>query len=109
MADKFYRVATIADTETESDVIDISNYFLTHIKTPDSMTGTALTLKGGFADDDLATIKDIAGVDYTYTITSTGYVYVVDAVLTAGLRYISLVSGSAESGAKKIELFGYRI
>lgn len=109
MADQIYTTTIIADTETESAAVNVEEYFITHIQVPASMTGTALTLKGGNAADDLDTLKDTENAAISITIDSNAAIYPIDAKYTAGVKYMSVVSGSAESGAKTIKLHGYRI
>lgn len=109
MADQFYATTVIANTETESAAVNVSDYFITHIQVPASMTGTALTIKCGNTAADMAALKDSANTTITITISSAAAIYPIDAKYTAGVNYMSVVSGSAESGAKTIKLHGYKI
>lgn len=109
MADTTLIEVTIADSDTESDVVNITDFYITTIQIPASMTGTALTFEVGDTDTTTVPLKDDDNADISLTIGSSAAAYSIDARHTAATSYMRVVSGSAESGAKTIKLHGYRI
>jgi len=95
--------ATIAASGTTSDVVDLNLGQLVGLIFPASMTGTTLTFTMSTASGGTYVgVKDVGGAsDYSITVTSSKYVP-IDPRVFCGVRYLKLVSGSTESGAKVI-------
>jgi hypothetical protein len=98
--------ATIANSGTTSDAVDLFKFRPIAIQFPASMTGTAMTFTGATenSDDTFLAIYDTGGSSaYSITIGSSRIVPINERVLWCA-RYLKLVSGSAESGAKTIKV-----
>lgn len=95
--------ATIANSGTTSDVVDLNLGQLVGLIFPASMTGTALTFTMSTSSGGTYVgVKDVGGAaDYSLTVTSSKYVP-IDPRVFCGIRYVKLVSGSSETGAKVI-------
>lgn len=109
MADQFFATTTIENGQTESAAVNVADYFITHIEVPASMTGTALTFKCGNDSSSLVPLNDETNAAIEITISSSAAIYPLDARYTAGVKAMSVVSGTSQSGAKTIRLHGYRI
>ena len=95
--------ATIANAAATSDSVELALGQLMGLIFPASMTGTTMTftmcqtLSGTYVG-----VKDVGGAaDYSVTVTSSKYVP-LDPRIFAGCKYVKLVSGSSETGAKVI-------
>jgi hypothetical protein len=99
-------VATIANGATDSDVKTVPvNATLLGIHVPAGMTGTALTFKvQKDAGSTAAPLKKEDGTAYTLTIGATAVFNPVDAKYFEGVQYVTIVSGTAETGAKELTL-----
>lgn len=95
---------TIANGGTASTAVDLKGCTLCGFSTPASLTGTAMTFQTTLDGTNWLTIKDSAGADVSFVVESSKY-YVVSPANFAGIRDLRLVSGSAETGAKIINLF----
>lgn len=99
-------VATIANGATDSDVKTVaSNSTLLGIHVPAGMTGTTLTFKvQKDAGSTAAPLKKADNTVYTITIGATAAYYPVDLTTFEGVQFLTVVSGSAETGAKQLTL-----
>lgn len=109
MADSVTFTTTIANGATKTSAVNISDFFITGVEVPDSMTGTSLTFELGDASGTTVQLRDEENAAISLTITTTAAVYPLDARYTAAANFMKVVSGSAETGAKTIKLHGYRI
>ena len=109
MADYIVIPALIATAESKTAALNISNYFVTHIEVPASMTGTTLTLEAGSSATSTVPVRNEDNTNFSITINNAAAIYPVDAKLTAGVQFIKIVSGSAESGAKALKIYGYKL
>lgn len=105
LANDCYTPVTIASGQTTSDPIDLAGTDLCGIEFPAAMTGT--TLKVQMASSFNGTYKtvqkdEVGGGDYTITVTAGKYVPLINLAITAGLRFIKLVSGSTEAADRTI-------
>lgn len=94
---------TIANGDTESNAIDLGELAIVGMQTPASMTGTAITFKASADNSTFVVVKKIDGSTYSMVTASSQY-YVIPPADLAGIRYLKVVSGSAETGAKIISL-----
>ena len=97
---KFYDIsATIADAQTKSAVIDLGGLELVGIFVPSGFDGSTLSLEAS-ATSGGTYVPVQNGVGQTYSLTAAANVYVPfpNLAIIAGLRYIKLVSGTAQSG-----------
>lgn len=105
--DSYDLIATIADGQTTSGVIDLGGVDVCGFFFPASMTGATMKIQACATPDGtyvLVQKDEIGGGDYTITVTSSKFVPITNLAIVAGLRFVKLVSGSAESGAKAITL-----
>lgn len=94
--------ATIAISETESDVIPLKGFSLVGIKTPDALTGTALTfLACDTEDGTFLPLIATTGSALSITVTTDKY-YAVDPLQFHGVGFLKIVSGSAEAAARTL-------
>lgn len=95
--------ATIANAAATSDAVELNLGQLVGLIFPASMTGTTLTFTMSTSSGGTYVgVKDIGGAaDYSITVTSSKYVP-IDPRVFCGIRYLKLVSGSNETGAKVI-------
>lgn len=94
---------TIANGATTSDALDLAGCTLTGIVFPASMTGTAMTFSVSHDGTTFRAMKDSTGANISITITSSAHIALLASDF-ASVRYIKLVSGSAETGAKTITI-----
>ena len=94
----------IADGQTVSATAEVGGAPLTAIQTPAGMTGTTLTFNGSFDGTTFFPIRDTSNADISVTVDTTARIYALKTDDFAGIPYIQVVSGSAESGAKTIKL-----
>ena len=109
MADIITIKTTIADGQTKTEALNIQDYFVTGVEVPASMTGTVMTLEVGETDTTTVELRETTNTAITFTISTTAAVYPLDARYTAGAKFMKVVTGTAQSGAKNIKLHGYRI
>ncbi|MDG1287033.1 MAG: hypothetical protein P8P30_05645 [Rickettsiales bacterium] len=96
--------ATIADTATESDAIDLSGTTLSAIAFPAEFDGTAVTLKAASsADSTFVDVHDMAGTQMSIT-ASASRMTVIEPAKLAGVRFIKLVADTAQDGATILTL-----
>ena len=98
--------ATIPNTGTDSDAKTVpTNATLLGIHIPASMTGTSLTFKvQASASDTAKPLKKSDNTAYSITIGATAAYHPVDSSLFEGVQFVTIVSGSAETGAKELTL-----
>lgn len=98
-----YKTVTIAAAGTTTAAIDIGGYQLVGISTPAALTGTAITLQvsPSIAGTYQAAYNSAGAI--SYTVAASRYVAVTTND-TQGMRFIKLVSGSAEGAERSIVL-----
>lgn len=96
--------ATIADSATQSDAIDLSGTTLTAISLPSEFDGTALTLKA--AETSNASYVDVHEANgMALTIKgSASQIVTIEPAKLAGLQYIKLVADTAQTGVTTLTL-----
>jgi hypothetical protein len=100
---------TIANGQTVSSVAQMNAARAVGIIVPASMTGTSLTFSVSVDGITYNTLKDAAGSDYTITITSSASAHEITANKLVAWPYVKLVSGSAESGDKVLQLIPHLV
>jgi hypothetical protein len=97
-----YESVTIANGQTTSGAIKIFGTTLCGVVVPASFTGTTLQFQGSHDGTNFNTLyKD--GADLSVTVTSSKFVVLQPADF-AGVNYLKLVSGSAQTGDKVLYL-----
>ena len=97
--------ATIAISATVSDAIDLGGASLNAIVTPLALTGTTMTFQGSHDGTTYNAIYDTAGAAVTVTVAASRFIPLAPSDFS-GVRYIKVVSGSAEAAARSITLVG---
>ena len=93
-------VITVATSTTISSAVDTEGMIPCGIVTPGTLTGTSITFQGSIDGVTFVPIyKD--GAAYSITVAASQYVY-VNPLVFLGLRYIKLVSGSAEAANRTL-------
>lgn len=92
---------TIDSSGTVSNAVDLGDRTLVGLQLP-TMTGTAITFQASTSlDGTYVAVKGSDGASISYTTASSTYVAIQPAVL-AGIRFIKIVSGSAEGAARTV-------
>lgn len=97
---------TIANAATTSGAVDLALFRPIALQFPASMTGTTMTFTASTvnSDDTFVAVYDTGGASaYSVTVGSSRIVPIDERVLW-GCRYLKLVSGSSETGAKVIKV-----
>jgi hypothetical protein len=96
---------TIANGATVSGAADLKGTRLVGVGLPASLTSTAMTIQGSIDGTNYALIN-LPGGALSLTVASSRFVGLTADMQAAlrGFRYIKVVGGSAESGAKIITL-----
>ena len=94
----------IAADDDLSNAVDCRGYSLVGIRTPGTLTSTAITFQVAHdADGTYLTAKDTAGADYSVTVAASGH-YNIPAADTISWQFVKIATGSAESEDRTIEL-----
>lgn len=92
--------ATIANGATVSAAIPTNGFALVGIQLPAAFTGTTVTFQGSVDGTTYQVIKSTtSGSSLSYTVAQGTYA-AIDPIPFYGLKFIKLVSGSAEGGAR---------
>ncbi len=96
--------AAIASGQSVSATIDLAGTELCGLYIPSAFTGTSLKIQA--SPDGVAAFQTVqsAGADYSLTVAPSKYVPVENLAVLAGVRFVQLVSGSAEAAARSISL-----
>lgn len=100
------RTATIASGATTSDAIDLGDYTLAALHLPAAFTGTAITVTTAptLTGTYQALYADASAVSLAVAASRTVAPVGDEADAIASVRFIKLVSGSAELAARTITL-----
>lgn len=93
---------TIASSGTVSSALDLKENTLVGLLMPSAFTGTTLTFQA--ATSAGGTYREVVGTDgnaISFTVAAAKYVVIQPAVL-AGVRFLKIVSGSAEGAARTV-------
>lgn len=99
---------TIASSETESTILNKSNFSIMGFEVPASMTSTALTFEVGSDSSSMTPLRKDDNTAVSYTIDNTAGAYYMPAQYTAGYPYFRIVAGSSEGGSRTIKVYGYK-
>lgn len=96
--------ATIANGQTTSGAIDLGTKRLFAIITPAALTSTALGFQASHDGSTYNTVYDDSGSAVSYTVSTSRYIVISSPAKWIGVRYLKLVGGSSEGGARTITL-----
>ena len=107
---KLTETATIDSAGTTSTIIDLNGYTLTGIVFPATFTGATVTITTS-ADTTTANFKTLQydGSDVSITATDGKYCQVKPVEVWGLLRYIKIVSASAEGDDRTIIIYKTRL
>lgn len=95
---------TIASSGTDSTEVDLQGMTLCGFYMPAAFTGTAMTFKAASSSGGtFLPVEDGFGVTISKTVSASKYIK-VDPVDFSGVRFLKLVSGSAEGAERTITL-----
>jgi hypothetical protein len=95
---------SITSGQTVSDAINLNNRTLLGLQFA-TFTGVAVTFQGSSDGITYVAVKDTAGASVSFTVASDTYVVIQPAIL-AGLKFVKLVSGSAEGANRTVTAIG---
>lgn len=93
----YTQTATIAVGGNRSEAIDLKGMNLAGFLLPSNFDGTTLKLEMSDALDGTYIPVHASGVEVSYTVAASKYIAVDNLAVTAGLRYIKLVTGSNQT------------
>lgn len=93
----------IASGQTSSGAVDLQGTTLVGIQLPATFTGTALTFTAATAIGGTYQAVYSSGSAYSVTVAQGKFI-ALDPSVFAGIRFIKIVSGSSEGGARTLEL-----
>lgn len=95
--DCYELIATITSGQTTSGEIDLSGADLCGLFIPATFDGTTVTITASPISGGTFVTVQSAGADYTLTTTASKYCPIENLAVVAGLRFIKLVAGTAQS------------
>lgn len=104
--DKRYVVVTsIASGQTVGDSEDVSGCTLTAIEIPVALTGASITFTASQTEGGTYyTVRKEDGTAYTISGTTNAGYFKVDPLQFTGIRFLKVVSASAEGSTRTINL-----
>lgn len=96
--------ATIANGQTVSGAVDLGSKRLFAIVTPAALTSTAMTFQASHDGSTYNAVYDESGSQLSYTVSTSRYIVISSPARWIGVRYLKVVGGSAEGGARSITL-----
>ncbi len=102
--DKFYDLTTtIAVGQTDSSAIDLCGLELVGLFIPSNFTATAISIQTAPASGGTyVTAQDGYGSTYSITVSANKYVPISNYNVVAGLRFIKLIAGTAQSSTDAV-------
>jgi hypothetical protein len=89
---------TIASSTTVSNAIDLHGASLVGFFLPSTFDGSTISLQAASSlNGTYVAVQDGAGSDYTLTVAASRYIPIPNLAVTAGLRFIKLVTGTAQT------------
>lgn len=95
--------AAIASGGTDSNLVDLGNFRPVAIVLPSAFTGTVITPKTSFDGSTINPVYDAAGTQKTLAVAANRRVLLTPADYV-GVRYLQLISGSAEAAARTVKI-----
>ncbi len=97
--------ATIANGQTTSAEIDLAGTTLCGLIIPSAMTGTAISIQmSDTSSGTFVAVQDGNGNDLSLAIAVNKFIPINNLAVSAGLRFIKIVSGSSEGAQRVIKL-----
>lgn len=93
----------IANGQTVSDAVDLGGLRPIALVTPAALTGTAFTFQASVDGSTYVAVYDSSGSAVSVTVSTSRYI-VLSPTTFAGIRFLKVVSGSAEGGARTIQV-----
>lgn len=94
--------ATIASSGTTSDTVTLENSRIPlALEMPATFTGTTLTFKSASSSGGTSLPLYYEGTQYSVTVSTSRHV-ALDRRAFEGVKYLQIVSGSTEGGARSI-------
>src|SRR5574343_182709 len=95
---------TVATSTTVSAAVDLAGCVLVGIQMPATFTGTALTFQAATTlTGTYQAVYGTGGSAVSYTVANSRFI-AVDPAALMGVRFLKVVSGSAEGANRDIEL-----
>jgi len=99
------QTAVIASGGTSTGVIDLGGTMLIGIQMPSSFTGPSLKFQAATSSGaTMQTLADGTGSDISKTISAAKYL-ALDPATLRGVRFLNVVSASAEAAGRSITIF----
>src|SRR6267154_5411377 len=95
---------TIANSGTVSTNIDLTHKTLVGIIMPAAFTGIALTINMSTSLNGTYVPIQSQGSTYSLTCGPNMFIPIENCYITAGARFVQIVSGSAEGGSRTLTL-----
>ena len=105
---RVYQTVTIADSETDSPIVDTSDYIITSISADSAFDGTALTMKAGHDAAALLALNDNNGSARSIAIAASKIVEVNPNVSLRWPRYIQFIADS-QTGDTVLTIYGLKV
>lgn len=96
----FKKTATIAQSQTNSDAIDLGWGLPLKLYIPAAFTGTTIKFSVTYDGTNWSTLY-VDGADYSVSVSTSKAVY-LDQVKFMGVKEMKLISGSSEAAARSI-------
>lgn len=94
---------TIASGQTVSDAIDTQGLDMVQIEMPSAFTGTTLTFQSSLDNSTFQACYNTSGSALSATVAASRNILLSPQDF-AGVRYLKLVSGSAEGATRSIRI-----
>lgn len=105
MADDKVLTTTIANTATTSATVDLGDLFLCGVEKPDNVAGTTIAFQVSANGIDFVPMVDVSFA----CANNTAQFVPVPIETLAGVRWIRVVMGSAQAGARTLTLHVQRL
>ncbi len=97
--------ATIANGQSASAEIDLAGTTLCGLIIPSAITGTAFAIQMADASGGtFIAVQDGSGSDVSIAVAASKYIPINNLAVTAGLRFIKIVSNGTEAAQRSIKL-----
>lgn len=97
--------AVIANGTTTTPEIDLGGTEIVGIQMPAAFTGTTVTFLAATATGGTyQAVTDGTGSNISKTVAASKYI-AIDPTLFRGIRYVEIVSGASEGGARTLTVF----